>query len=89
MEPGYYSDIQTWYLDNDIKNVPLRVWFLADLCEEHVMYYITSMIELPGGDMMLGMQEADQHDITKKSDAIFYCRMSDVAWCYDPSDMES
>lgn len=82
---GMFGDFETWALDNEATDRVFRVWFLSELCENYRLCRFHTIINLPDGDIMLGLQLADE-EMRNQDPSILFCRLSDISFCYDPKD---
>lgn len=90
MGNGYFGDFLTWYLDEDVESKLFRVWYDKDPeSEEECSYeWFSQVIELPNGDILIGMRGYDDREEDCRSKSIYYHRLSEIQFAFCPSDME-
>lgn len=89
MGNGYYGDFLTWALDESAQEHLFRVWFKEDFDQETCeYYYFSQIIELPDGDILIGMREYDKNEKDKRSTSIYYHKLSEIQFAYVPEDEE-
>lgn len=90
MKNGYFGDFYTWYLDEDIGNKLFRVWFDKDAESDEVCSYewFSQIIELPDGDILIGMRFYDDSKEDCRSESIYYHRLSEIQFAFCQRDIE-
>lgn len=90
MGNGYFGDFLTWYLDEGVESKLFCVWYDKDPeSEEECSYeWFSQVIELPNGDILIGMRGYDYREEDCRSKSIYYHRLSEIQFAFCPSDME-
>lgn len=88
---GCYGDIWTWIHDEDIHERVFRVWHKTEAGNArgqqlHSKMHLTQFIELPDGDILVGLQSHDKSQPDNLGEEVFFWKLSDIALCYNPSD---
>ena len=89
MTKGYFGDLLTWVLDDDIQDKVFRVWFDKENMDETCSYmYFTQIIELGNGDFLIGLQEYDETKPGRRYPYITYRRLGEFNFAYCESDQD-
>lgn len=89
MTKGYFSDLITWFLDDDIQYKLFRVWFKNEQDDTgcHFMY-IAQIINLENGDYLIGLQHYDDTQKNCRYPQISYHLLSEIHFAYYEEDQE-
>lgn len=86
MTKGFFGDLLTWVLDEEVQDKVFRIWFNASgKCNR---MFFTQIIDLEHGDYLVGLQPYDEHYPLHRYPRIEYYRLSDIRFTYCEQDQE-
>ena len=90
MTKGYYGDLLTWFLDEDIEYKLFRVWFKNDPDDMECSFmYFTQIINLENGDYLVGLQPYDDTRENSRYPQITYHLLSEIHFAYYEEDQDN
>ena len=90
MGNGGYGDIWTWVHDEDIQEKIFRVWLTQDCrMDNYLPMYFSQIIELPNGEILVGLRRVDYTEVGKANDCIIYKLLSQIQFVYCPDDQQN